>query len=215
MFDQLDIKVINLQHRSDRRLECLKELEKLNLHFEGDSAFFPAKHMPNLGARGCSLSHAKALSDFLFNSEKSYAMILEDDFSVREPEVFRDSINQILQLSSFWDVYLLGHNQAIPVSATQVPQVVKVINSQTTSGYIVGRLYACKLIEIFFRSAELLGIYNTLPTPNKELTRHSICCDMLWKELQIKDRFWAKLPSDIFQRESHSDIENRTVNYKV
>ncbi len=215
MFDELDVRIINLRHRSDRRLECLKEFESLQLDFQDDSVFFPAKHLPSLGARGCSLSHAMALSEFLFNSTKPYVMILEDDFSAREPAVFRESLNQILKFSNFWDVYLLGHNQAIPVSATQVPQVVKVINSQTTSGYIVGRLYACKLIEIFYRSAELLGMYDSLPTPNKELTRHSICCDMLWKELQIKDRFWAKLPSDIFQRESHSDIENRLVNYKV
>jgi glycosyl transferase, family 25 len=215
MLNEVSVKVINLQHRSDRRLECINELESLKYNFEEKSIFFPAKYIPELGARGCALSHAMAMADFLCNENKPFLMILEDDFTVRDPESFSTIINQILQFSNFWDVYLLGHNQAVPVSATQLPQVVKVINSQTTSGYIVGRNYACKLIETFFRSAEYLSLYNDLPSPNKELARHSICCDMLWKELQIKNRFWARLPSDIYQRQSHSDIENRVVDYKV
>lgn len=215
MLNEITLKIINLQHRSDRRLECLKELEMLGLNGDKEKIFFTAKHLPNLGARGCSLSHAMVLSDFLFNDDKPYIMVLEDDFSVRDNYGFVQSVNQVIKYSNYWDVYLLGHNQAIPISATQLPQVVKVINSQTTSGYVVGRLYASRLIENFYRSAELLRIYDVLPSPNKELSRHSICCDMLWKELQVKDRFWARLPSDVYQRQSHSDIENRMVDYKV
>lgn len=215
MLNEITLKIINLQHRLDRRLECLKELEVLGLNVDKEKLFFVAKHLPDLGARGCSLSHAMVLSDFLFNDDKPYIMVLEDDFSVRERGEFLKSVNQIIQYSSFWDVYLLGHNQAIPVNGTQIPKVVRVINSQTTSGYIVGRLYASKLIEVFYRSAELLRIYSSLPSPNKELTKHNICCDILWKELQIKDRYWAELPSNIYQRQSHSDIENRLVDYKA
>lgn len=215
MFDQVHLKIINLEHRDDRRNECLDELRHVGLTDAGSALFFKAKYLKNFGALGCALSHAMVLSDFLFNEEKPYALILEDDFSIRNTQSFVENINQLLNLAKSWDVFLLGHNQALPIEATQVANTLRVINSQTASGYLVSRNYASKLIETFFRSAELLKTYDSLPSPNKELARHHFCCDMLWKELQIKDRFWATFPSSIFQRKSYSDIESKVVDYGV
>ena len=210
----LSIKVINADHRNDRKMECIREFDSIGMRPE-EYSFFNAKYLADAGARGCALSHAKAISDFLFDERKPFLLVFEDDFTVREKDSFRASVREILRHKDLWDVFLLAHNCAIPVSSTPMTNTKQVINSQTASGYIVGRLYAAKLIECFFRSAELLGTSEELPSPNKEYTTSIFSCDMLWKDLQIKDKFWARIPSLTHQRASYSDIEKRDVDYKV
>lgn len=212
MLDSIYVRIINAEHREDRRLECMSELRQLGVTIP-DDIFFKAKFIENLGARGCALSHAMALSEFLFRDEKPFALILEDDFSVRSPEALISTLVTITGMKKSWDVFLLGYNQAVPIDVTPIAGTLRVINAQTTSGYLVHRSYAPRLIESFFRSAELLGTFSSLPSPNKELARHQFCLDMLWKELQIKDRFWAAFPSTIYQRKSYSDIEKKMMDY--
>jgi GR25 family glycosyltransferase involved in LPS biosynthesis len=212
MLNFIDLKIIHLTKRTDRLLECGEELNKINF-VEKDDTYFLAKEVQNLGARGCALSHAMALSEFLFNSDNPFVLILEDDFSIREPARFWGDVEKAIQNSSLWDVYLLGYNHVAAIEMTPIENTFRGINSQTASGYIVKRNYAPKLIECFFRSAELLNTYQDLPSPNKEILLQSVCCDMLWKELQLKDKFWFSIPSQILQRPSYSDIEKAHVNY--
>jgi glycosyl transferase, family 25 len=212
--DKIHLKVINLPHRADRREESLREFAKLGLTV-GDEVFFAAKSQSDFGALGCALSHAQVLADFLFSSDKPFALIFEDDFSIRDAPTFAKTVTQFCSQDFLWDVFLLGHNAAVPIEPTHFENAVRVVNSQTTSGYLVGRLYAIKLIDYFFRSAELLRRYQYLPEPNKTITKSFFSCDILWKELQIRDRFVVPLPSLITQRASFSDVENRHVNYGV
>jgi glycosyl transferase, family 25 len=72
MADQVGAKIINLAHRMDRREECRREMAALGWH-EGDDSFFTARHLPDAPARGCLLSHGKAIADFLFLEEKPLA----------------------------------------------------------------------------------------------------------------------------------------------
>jgi glycosyl transferase, family 25 len=180
-----------------------------------DEIFFDAKSMPDLGALGCALSHAKVLADFIYFDEKPFALILEDDFSIRDAPTFTSTINNFCNQDYLWDVLLLGHNSAVPIEPTHFGTACRTINSQTASGYLVGRFYAIKLMECFFRSAELLRRYQYLPDPNKTIAKSMFSCDILWKELQIRDRFIVPLPSLIIQRPSYSDIEKRNVDYGV
>jgi hypothetical protein len=210
MLDNLLIGIINLEHRQDRRDECLVELSKADLKSEG--AFFKAKYIKDSGARACALSHAMLLSEFMFHDDKPFALILEDDFVFRDPAGFKGLVSKVLEAESAWDVFLLGHNLAVPIESHQ-HDFLRVINSQTASGYLVGRLYASKLIELFFRSSELQSRYMNLPSPNKEIAKHHFALDILWKEMQIKDRFLTTFPSAIYQRVSFSDIEAKVVDY--
>jgi GR25 family glycosyltransferase involved in LPS biosynthesis len=212
--DKIHLKVINLQHRADRRQECIGELRKVGMD-ASDNVFFEAKSEPDFGALGCALSHAKVLADFLFRDDKPFALILEDDFLIRDAATFVSTVTKFCNQDFLWDVFLLGHNSAVPIEPTHFENAVRVVNSQTASGYLVGRLYAIKLIDYFFRSAELLRRYQYLPEPNKAITKSFFSCDILWKELQIKDRFVVPLPSLIVQRPSYSDIEKRNVDYGV
>lgn len=212
--DRIYLKVINLPHRADRRQDCITELAKVGIQ-AGDDNFFAARSEPEFGALGCALSHAKVLADFLFSSDKPFALIFEDDFSIRDAPVFAKTLNEFCERDFLWDVFLLGHNSAVPIEPTHFENAVRVVNSQTASGYLVGRLYAIKLIHYFYRSAELLRRYQHLPEPNRMITKSFFSCDILWKELQIEDRFVVPLPSLIIQRPSYSDIEKRDVNYGV
>jgi GR25 family glycosyltransferase involved in LPS biosynthesis len=214
MIDDITIKVINLEHRKDRFNECIEIASRAGVSLN-QSNFFSAKHLPNDGARGCALSHAKVISDYLFEDDKSFLLVLEDDFEIRNKEEFSNNLRKIINQNEYWDVYLLGHNQAVPIEGAPLENSFRVINSQTASGYIVKRDYAPTLIETFFRSATLLKNYSTLSEDLRNISRIFFACDMLWKELQLKDRFLATFPSLIFQRESHSDIENKLVNYGV
>jgi GR25 family glycosyltransferase involved in LPS biosynthesis len=212
--DKIHLKIINLQHRADRRLDCISELRKVGIDAD-DHVFFEAKSEPDFGALGCALSHAKVLADFLFRDDKPFALILEDDFLIRDAATFAGTVTNFCKQDFLWDVFLLGHNSAVPIEPTHFENAVRVINSQTASGYLVGRIYAIKLIDYFFRSAELLRRYQYLPEPNKTITKSLFSCDILWKELQIRDRFVIALPSLIIQRPSYSDIEKRDVDYGV
>lgn len=212
--EKLHLKIINLQHRADRREDCLRELQSVGVD-AGAEVFFEAKSEPEFGALGCALSHAKVLSDFLFCTDKPFALIFEDDFQIRDPATFTSTVTKFCSQDFLWDVFLLGHNSAVPIEPTHFENAVRVVNSQTASGYLVGRLYAIKLIDYFFRSAEMLRRYQYLPEPNKTITRSFFSCDILWKELQIRDRFVIPLPSLIIQRASYSDIEKRNVDYGV
>jgi hypothetical protein len=212
--ERIHLKIINLKRRADRRQDCISELSKVGTE-AGDAAFFEAKSMPDLGALGCAMSHAKALADFLYFDEKPFALILEDDFSIGDPDTFSSTLNNFCNRENLWDVVLLGHNSAVPIEPTSFGTACRTVNAQTTSGYLVGRLYASKLIESFFRSAELLRRYRHLPEPNRMIAKSIFSCDILWKELQTKDRFVVPIPALIIQRASYSDVENRHVNYGV
>ena len=213
--EELYIKIINLEHRKDRREESKIEFKKINIDIDIETLFHLARYEPEHGAIGCALSHSKALFEFLYNSKNEILMILEDDFEFIDEANFRKTLNNILSTEEPWDVFLLGHNQAIPIETTTIESVNRVINAQTTSGYLVKRNYAPKLIKIFLESANKLNEYKKLPTPNKELAVSIFSMDIYWKKLQLNDIFIAAVPALLKQRKSYSDIYKDVVDYKT
>jgi glycosyl transferase, family 25 len=214
MKDRISVKIINLAHRLDRKEECRKEMAAIGWS-EGDYAFFTARHMPDFAARGCALSHGKAIVDFLFAEEKPFLLILEDDFTIRAGADFLPSLEAAIAQAGFWDVFLLAHNYAIPITRTPLKDTYRVVNAQTTSAYLVGRLYASKLMEIFFRSAEMQDRVKNIPSPAREMADTLFRCDILWKHLQDNDRFCSHIPALTTQRPSYSDVEKKMVDYGV
>ena len=212
MKDRISVKIINLARRQDRKEECRKEMAAIGWD-EKDYAFFAARDMPDAGARGCSLSHGKAIADFLFAEEKPFLLVLEDDFSICAAADFLATLEAAIAQPGFWDVFLLAHTFASPIARTPIPDTFRVINAQTTSAYLVGRLYASRFMEMFFRSAEMLDRVKNIPSPAREMADTRYRCDILWKQLQDNDRFCARIPAPTVQRPSYSDIENKRVDY--
>ncbi len=214
MKDRVSVKIINLPHRLDRKEVCRKEMAAIGWH-EGDYAFFEARHMPEFGARGCALSHGKAIADFLFAEEKPFLLVLEDDFTIRSGAEFLSGLEAAIAGSTGWDVFLLAHNAAIAIARTPIKDAYLVVNAQTASGYLVGRLLASRPMEVFFRSAEMQDRVKNIPSPAREAANTLFRCDILWKHLQDNDRFSAPIPALTAQRRSYSDIEKKMVDYGV
>ena len=214
MNDQVSVKIINLAHRLDRKEECRKEMAALGWA-EGDFHFFTARHMPDAPARGCALSHGKAIADFLFSEDKPFLLVLEDDFTVRAGADLKAGLEAAICHAGFWDVFLLAHNAAIPITRIPIQDTFRVVNAQTASAYLVGRLYASRLMEVFFRSAEMQDRLKNIPSPAREMANTLYRCDILWKHLQESDRFCAQIPALTTQRPSYSDIEKKMVDYGV
>lgn len=214
MFEDICIKIINLKHREDRRVASIAEMSRLGLSAEQYS-FFEAKLDKNAGGVGCAQSHAMALADFLFRDDRRFVLVMEDDFYLKPGVDLKAKLEELQNYSDFWDVFLFAHNGALPIIGTPLPGVYRVVNAQTASGYLVNRIYAHKLIERFFYGAELLRSSSRLPEPLGRLTKEVFSCDIMWKSLQVDDRFWAALPALGLQRASYSDIENADVDYRV
>jgi len=211
----LPIIVVGLESRTDRRQAAIEELQKLGLD-EQAYRFFAAKPTPENGAMGCSLSHALAMSQWLFDTTHEHCLMLEDDFAVKEPQGFWDLIQQALSYQHGWDVFMLASNLAVPVETTPITNVYRIFNALTTSAYIVSRRYAPRVIELFFRSAELLRLYGSLPTITSQTIRTFLfACDSMWRNYQTIDRFWGCLPQVCFQRASFSDVEQKVTDYGV
>jgi GR25 family glycosyltransferase involved in LPS biosynthesis len=165
------------------------------------------------GLIGCGLSHAYALSKFLFESEGDACVIFEDDFYVLDPDNFQEKVSPVLTSDDNWDVLLLASNLAMPIGNTKYSGVFRIVNAQTASAYVVKRTYAPKLIKLFYEATNQLSALSL--TVDKKTCNHFYGHDMLWKTLQLEDRFWAFLPALCVQRESFSDIEQRVVSYGV
>jgi glycosyl transferase family 25 len=210
--EHIELKIINLKHRADRRDESASELLSAGIIFS-PKFIFPAKATPGHGAYGCALSHATVLAEYLFESEKPFALILEDDFQIKDPDNFLPTLVRAAEIAKDWDTFLMGHNQAIPIEPTRHPTISRCINAQTAVAYITKREFAHRLIFAFHESALGLWKYQTLPEPNRRHTLHAYSLDILWKELQLRYRFCASFPDLVTQRSSFSDIENKVVHY--
>lgn len=214
MINDLYWRVINLESRVDRKSECVSQFQQLGVPYT-EQNFFAAKLVSHDGALGCAMSHARVLSDFLYFSDASAAMILEDDFDIVDKGGFVGDILDILSVRAEWDVFLLAHNQALPVRRTSRDKFFQVFNAQTTAAYIVNREFAPKLMFSFLRSSEYLRRFKGVFGESPKILRHLVAVDMLWKELALSDRFVASFPAKIVQRASFSNIEGANVDYRV
>jgi len=208
----IDTFIISLKNRLDRREQVELQLDKIDLNREL-VRFQEAKFTPRNGAIGCALSHAYALSRFMFESNSDYGLFFEDDFEVLKPETFQQILSECLTTFHDWDVLMLASNVAVPVSSAAHQNVFRVIHAQTASGYLVKRTYAPTLIKAFYEASEYMS-RNYFRLDTKTLN-YFYAIDMIWKPLQHEGRYYAFLPQLVRQRESFSDIENKQVAYGV
>lgn len=192
---------INLEHRTDRNEHVINQLTTLGLPtFER----FNAIKMEH-GAVGCSMSHLKILQTALQNNW-DHILILEDDITFLNPELFKENFNTFLQRQeNNWDVILFAGNNIPPYD--KVDEVsIKVKQCLTTTGYLVNGHYLKKLI-----ANVKMGITHLLHKPDKGIL---YAIDKFWFVLQGLDRWFLIIPPTIIQREDYSDIEKRNTNYQ-
>jgi glycosyl transferase family 25 len=198
---------INLDHRLDRKEHVEAQLNEVGL--KGFQRFNAIK-MEN-GAVGCSMSHLKLLQTAL-KKDYEHILILEDDITFLDPELFKTQLNTFFkeqskkeQKSSSWDVVLIAGNNMPPYQKID-DTCIKVSRCQTTTGYLVNGHYIEKLM-----NNVKMGLTNLLNDPAKH-AQYAI--DKFWFALQETDNWFLITPLTVVQREDYSDIEKKVINYQ-
>jgi glycosyl transferase, family 25 len=115
--------VINLEHRTDRRLDMQRQLESIGWRAE----FFPAirpdstDDFPSIGVRGCFLSHLSVLKKAR-DAGAQQLVILEDDvnFSPQFTERWAFSMSELEGRE--WSIFYPGHKfEHLPDGLQRVP----------------------------------------------------------------------------------------------
>ena len=199
MFNTIPVMYINLERRTDRKENVIKELYKIGID---RPICFKAVELEN-GAVGCSISHLKCI-EIAKKNNYDYVFICEDDIEFTDPKFFLNQLEIFINSDINWDVILVAGNNMLPY--TPVNDVcIKVMNCQTTTGYIVKNNYYDKLIQNFKS-----GIQNLLKQP----TNNEFKIDKYWFRLQREDNWYLIIPLTVVQKEDYSDIEKKVTNFK-
>ena len=199
---------INLDKRKDRKQEFLDNFNEID---ENRIIKIRGHHYPDNGAVGCLMSHVTALNKALADDKGENILICEDDFMIKDMDYFNKMLDLFFEKITKWDVVMLGHN-TVDSEDTGIEtkdkkeKVIKILNSQTTSGYLIKRAYIPILLDIY---AKDLTEYMKTGEWGNYFT------DQSWKVLQPVDNWYAFEPSVGFQRPSYSDIQNGFISVEV
>jgi glycosyl transferase family 25 len=184
---------INLDKRTDRREEIENQLKEYNLYDQAER--FPAIETPHLGILGCTASHLVVLK-MARERQYPYVLILEDDFYFTiPPEEFQDNLQHFFNTVPDFDVCMISYHiqQSQP---TEDPSILKIIEAQTASGYIVNQTFYDKIIDLYEEAVPLL----------RDTQQHwHYANDQVWKRLQPNANWFALHPRCGKQRDGFSD----------
>ena len=188
---------INLEHRIDRKDECEKELDNVNIIYERFNAI---KH--DVGIIGCGLSHLAVLQKAKELNLKN-VLIFEDDFTfLVDKNIFWEEMNKFFSSNIDYDVLFLSYN--LIESQPYNEQLFKVLSSQSASGYIVNNKYFDKLISLMKEGNILL----------QHTEQHwNYANDQYWKKLQPVDNWYGFNIRMGKQRKSYSDCAGQIFEY--
>jgi glycosyl transferase family 25 len=192
---------INLEHRTDRKEEIESELDSYGLQYERFNAFYT----PPDGFIGCAQSHLAVLK---MARERGYKniLIVEDDFKfVVSKEEFEDKLNTLFTSGLDFDICMISYIVQKSEDVNEFPFVKRVLNGQTTSGYIIREQFYDKLIGLYEWANPLLA--NTKQHWN-------YACDTVWKRLQPTSKWYCMTDRFGIQRPSYSDCSNSFGNYE-
>ena len=193
---------INLDKRVDRKEEIEGELKRMNLEAERYSAIYT----PNSGIVGCGYSHLNVLK-MARDLQLKNVLILEDDFVfLVDRETLDREIKQFFEsdLGKDFDVLMIAYIIQGEREVPGHPNVKKVLNGQTASGYIVHETFYDKIIELYEWAIPLL-----------EQTREhwNYANDHCWKILQPRSNWYAFTERCGKQRPGYSDNSGQFENH--
>jgi len=167
---------INLDKRTDRRQDIEYELQRFGLMDHGTVERFPAISTPGRGIVGCTYSH---LAVYKLAKERGYknVLIFEDDFVfLSTKKDFYENMCKLFHVD--FDVCMLAYHNTRDAVPTEYDFLMRTVEAQTGSGYIVNSSIYDRLIQLFEWAAPLLD----------ETDRHWIYAnDQVWKCLQCED----------------------------
>jgi glycosyl transferase, family 25 len=202
LLESIHVLYINLESRPDRRTQVENEFKKIGVN---EPERFKAVKLEN-GALGCSMSHLKCV-ELAKSRNYEYVLICEDDIEFLDPSLFLTQLKTFLDsptIKDTWDVVLIAGNSMLPYAPVN-EACIQIFNCQTTTGYIVKRLYYDTLIQNYKE-----GIQKLMKDPycgDYKIDKH-------WFKLQRRDKWYLIIPLSIIQRENYSDIEKKVTNFR-
>jgi len=206
MVDQ--IYYINLDYRTDRRFEMEEWLEESGVPSEKITRI-SAIHTPGAGHLGCLASHSKALIEFLKSPYKT-CIILEDDYVPIDIKTYWASINQVFEHNVNFDLVMLSYNK-LQSDPTEFSFLHRVKFSYTTSGYLITKDFAPKLLENF---REALTKCLEFEKENQR-KGDDFCADIYWMKLMPVSNWYCIYPRVGKQRASFSDLQGHYTDYNA
>ena len=192
---------INLERSPERKIQIESELNRFGLEYER----IDAVDNPADGLVGCGKSHLIALKKAKENGYKN-CLIFEDDFVFTvDKQTFDTNMTTFFNSNIEYDVCMLSYNLIKSKPVVEFPFLCKVLDAQTTSGYLVNSHYYDALIEIW--EYGLIRLENTGQHWNYAL-------DQIWKVLQPKNNWFAFSTRMGLQQPGYSYINNKMVDYR-
>jgi glycosyl transferase family 25 len=191
--------VINLDRRTDRLAEITGELDRMGIPFK---RFAGIDRKP--GILGCGLSHLAVLKEARSLGLKN-VLIFEDDFTfLVEKAVLWEKLEAFFETQECFDVCMLAYN--IQESRLHSNLLLKVLQAQTASAYLVNQSFYDPLIALYEEAMPLL----------EETGCHWIYAnDQVWKRLQPGANWFAFKERLGYQRASWSDNSEAFMDYGV
>jgi glycosyl transferase family 25 len=190
---------INLKHRTDRNAHIIKELDKMKLKYKRFDAI-----RDEVGIIGCGKSHLAVLKKAKKKNLKN-VLVFEDDFKfIVDKKTFWNEMNTFFKKEIDYDALMLSYNSLESIKFDD--QLIKIIDAQTASGYIINQKLYDPLIELW---------ENALPLLEESGNRWHYSNDMVWKQLQPIKNWYAFNNRIGKQMMSYSDLEHKIVDYGV
>ena len=198
---------INLEHRTDRKAHMETWMREAGVP-ETIVERIDAVYRKDKGYIGCTESHIKTLETFLASDHK-VCCIFEDDFTPFRSNYFLIQLAIPFVKKIEFDLIQLAYGYT-KSTETEYPFLLKPTHARTTSGYMVTREFAPKLLENFKESLRL-----SLECEEKGEKNADYCCDMYWDRLMSSSKWYLMNPRIGKQIDSYSDIEYRDTHYGI
>jgi GR25 family glycosyltransferase involved in LPS biosynthesis len=195
---------INLESRPDRKEHFLQEIQKLTADTSKVHRI-DAIHHTN-GVIGCTMSHSKALQEFIAHPEWKSCIIFEDDFTFyqSDPSQNQAALQTLFTEFPAFDCCHLTISYNLRGADTTCSSIKKVLAIQSASGYCVSKAFAPILLENLKESKDLLVQHG-----HPELYAH----DQYWKRLQPQSNWYFFTPPLGYQYANFSDINKAFADY--
>jgi GR25 family glycosyltransferase involved in LPS biosynthesis len=213
MLNLENIFYINLEKRTDRKLQIENEFAKMGLsgkRFDG-VIYNPTEpdrynnlniYNPNL--IGCQMAHL-GLIKLAKSSGMDNIFIFEDDFQfIVDKSFFFKQISDFNDLSIDFDVLFLSYN--VMESEPYNDLISYGRSVQTASGYVVNSNFYDKLID---------NLEEGLKLHIETQESWQYCNDQYWKKIQKTNRFFYLNNRIGIQRLGYSDVMSRQTMYGV
>jgi len=198
---------INLEHRRDRKEGLLEELAKAGVPEDRIHRIDAVRNI-EYGNLGCSQSHTKALDEILAHPEWRSVAVLEDDFVFRDAATVWAEMGDVLA-SETPDVLLLGLNPIdFQFERTGRPSVVRVLGTSHRTGYVIAAAYVPTLKANFEQATA------AMKADGKSTKNAALHGDIVWKQVQAKDKWLSIEPALGKQRDGYSDCEKNVLTFQ-